>query len=478
MNRLLQVFSSAAIMVRLVFFPSAHVHAQGFSFQGLGHLHERIRESAAYGVSADGSVVVGYSTSGPGTPGPATFEGFRWTEAGGMVGLGHVSGGGTDSRAYGVSADGAVVVGSSNSAAFRWTEAGGMVHLGNNSRHAHGVSADGGVVVGERRSGADMEAFRWTAETGVVGVGYLEYFYWWEPISSAFGVSADCSVVVGGSISGTDAQQAFRWEGGTMPGLGDLPGGEVHSGARAILVDGSVIVGFGRSASGSEAFCWTEAGGMLGLGDLPGGIFSSAAVAVSADGMVIVGNSQTDTGSEAFIWAPEHGMRNLKSVLTAGGLNLAGWTLSNARGISADGFTIVGVGINPEGQTEAWRASLAQLQTSVTSNSEMLPLGFYLHPNYPNPFWSGATSRSVADAAPRGAGNPNTVISFQLSVNSHVRLRVFDVTGREVATLVDGNLAAGNHAVTFAPRNLAGGIYFYQLTAGKFSQTRKAVLVR
>jgi hypothetical protein len=80
--------------------------------------------------------------------------------------------------------------------------------------------------------------------------------------------------------------------------------------------------------------------------------------------------------------------------------------------------------------------------------------------NYPNPF------------------NPSTVISFQLSVNSHVTLRVFDVAGREVATLVDGNLAAGNHAVTFSPRDLAGGIYFYKLTAGKFSQTRKAVLMK
>jgi len=102
--------------------------------------------------------------------------------------------------------------------------------------------------------------------------------------------------------------------------------------------------------------------------------------------------------------------------------------------------------------------------------SETLPTDFSLSQNYPNPFWSGATSRS--------AGNPSTVISFQLPVNSRVTLQVFDVNGREVATLVDGNLAAGNHAVTFASRDLAGGIYFYQLTAGKFSQTRKAVLMK
>jgi hypothetical protein len=97
--------------------------------------------------------------------------------------------------------------------------------------------------------------------------------------------------------------------------------------------------------------------------------------------------------------------------------------------------------------------------TGVEETSEA-PATFGLWPNYPNPF------------------NPSTVISFQLSVNSHVTLKVFDVNGREVATLVDGEMAAGNHVVTFAPRDLAGGLYFYKLTAGKFSQTRKAVLMK
>jgi hypothetical protein len=93
-------------------------------------------------------------------------------------------------------------------------------------------------------------------------------------------------------------------------------------------------------------------------------------------------------------------------------------------------------------------------------NSESRPTDFSLSQNYPNPF------------------NPSTVISFQLPVNSHVTLNVFDVNGREVATLVDGNLAAGNHAVPFAPRETTTGLYFYKITAGKFSQTRKAVLMK
>ncbi len=100
--------------------------------------------------------------------------------------------------------------------------------------------------------------------------------------------------------------------------------------------------------------------------------------------------------------------------------------------------------------------------TSVETNNEraVLPGKFILYQNYPNPF------------------NPSTVISFQLPVNSHVTLKVFDVLGREVATLVDGTLEAGNHTVTFAPYELVAGIYFYKVTAGKFSYMRKAVLVK
>ena len=105
------------------------------------------------------------------------------------------------------------------------------------------------------------------------------------------------------------------------------------------------------------------------------------------------------------------------------------------------------------------------IATSVSSE-ETSPIAFSLLQNYPNPFWSAATS------------NPSTTIRFSLPQRELVTLKVFDVNGREVATLVDGEMAAGNHVVTFAPRDLAGGLYFYKFTAGKFSQTRKAVLVK
>lgn len=76
------------------------------------------------------------------------------------------------------------------------------------------------------------------------------------------------------------------------------------------------------------------------------------------------------------------------------------------------------------------------------------------------------------------AGDPSTVIGFHLAVKNHVTLQVFDVYGREVATLVDGERTAGTHQVTFTARAAAAGLYFYKITAGKFTQTRKAVLLQ
>ena len=101
---------------------------------------------------------------------------------------------------------------------------------------------------------------------------------------------------------------------------------------------------------------------MVGLGDLPGGIFSSDARGVSADGSVIVGSSYIVSGKVVFIWDAVKGMRNLQAILEVQlGLNLAGWTLTDARGVSPNGNTIVGYGINPLGATEGWIATLSSV---------------------------------------------------------------------------------------------------------------------
>jgi cysteine-rich repeat protein/probable HAF family extracellular repeat protein len=144
-----------------------------------------------------------------------------------------------------------------------------------------------------------------------------------------------------------------------MEGLGDLDGGNFDSWAGDISDDGTVIVGGGISASGWEAFRWTPGGGMEGLGGLDGGRFESEAYAVSADGSVIVGECQSASGDEVCIWDATGRILELDQVLVNNfGLDLTGWTLERATGISDDGLTIVGTGTNPSGYTEAWIAVL------------------------------------------------------------------------------------------------------------------------
>ncbi|MFN0157722.1 MAG: alpha-amylase family glycosyl hydrolase [Bacteroidota bacterium] len=96
----------------------------------------------------------------------------------------------------------------------------------------------------------------------------------------------------------------------------------------------------------------------------------------------------------------------------------------------------------------------------VTPPDQQLPTEFALFQNYPNPF------------------NPQTVIRFDVRTYGHTSLRVFDVLGREVATLVNEDLPAGTHQRSFDARGLASGVYLYRLSAGEYTETRKLVLMK
>ena len=141
---------------------------------------------------------------------------------------------------------------------------------------------------------------------------------------TANGVSADGNVVVGSIDRITGIVEAFRWTASDGEiGLGLLPGGSNFSYASAVsAMDMSSSVA-AKALSGMEAFRWTEAGGMIGLGDLPGGNFSSSATDTTADGSIVVGSSNVFSGEppvipdgDPFIWDETHGMRNLVDVLT------------------------------------------------------------------------------------------------------------------------------------------------------------------
>jgi photosystem II stability/assembly factor-like uncharacterized protein len=101
---------------------------------------------------------------------------------------------------------------------------------------------------------------------------------------------------------------------------------------------------------------------------------------------------------------------------------------------------------------------------------EMNPSTFELSQNYPNPFSSGARSR--------GAGNSATTIEFALPQPAFVSLKIFNILGEEIATLVAESLTAGRHHYVWQPKGLASGVYVYRLEAGTFVQTRKLILLR
>jgi len=104
----------------------------------------------------------------------------------------------------------------------------------------------------------------------------------------------------------------------------------------------------------------------------------------------------------------------------------------------------------------------AALQTLITSvdDDNTIPVEYSLSQNYPNPF------------------NPSTRISFSISQQTHVSLKVYDVLGREVAELVNKEMSAGFYKVDFDASNLSSGIYFYSLKANEFFKTRKMLLVK
>ncbi len=99
------------------------------------------------------------------------------------------------------------------------------------------------------------------------------------------------------------------------------------------------------------------------------------------------------------------------------------------------------------------------LLTDIARQGEV-PKQFEMKQNFPNPF------------------NPTTTVRFGLPQRSHVTLSVFNTLGQEIARLVNGEVEAGYHEVTFEGGGLSSGVYFYKIQAGDFVLTKRLLLLR
>lgn len=130
-------------------------------------------------------------------------------------------------------------------------------------------------------------------------------------------------------------------------------------------------------------------------------------------------------------------------------------------GATLNGRALAQTAVTTDGNT------IVQPPTTVVSTPDVdpvLPEGFTLFQNYPNPF------------------NPSTSIQYRLEKSGQVSLKVYNMLGHEIATLVNGRQEAGDHTVTFntglATLNLASGAYLYRLEAGQFVSVRKFILMK
>ncbi len=347
------------------------------TFQGIGDFPgESGLLSVPAGVSPDGSVVFGRAESHYG------WESFRWTAETGIQRLGFPWWEGYfGSGALDASYDGSIIIGahwigdSDGYTMFRpyvWTQADGTRELpmpaglyGDWSGEAVALSSDGRLAVGwigrqppvhgQRR---DLSAVVWNIEDRTVEL--MEQPPSTDSSYSSRDISSNGSTILVGTLQGD-----YLWTEQYGYTQTTFPGGE------ALSPDGKVIAGTQREYTPT----FHEYGFLLNGNDeitmlgVPDGWVSNPVYAISYDGSVVVGklcDGYFNPQYGAYLWTEQEGVRLLEEILVEDyGLDLTGWDLLSATGISYDGMTIVGTGINPDGYLEGWVATIPEPATII-----------------------------------------------------------------------------------------------------------------
>ena len=249
-------------------------------------------------------------------------------------------------------------------------------------------------------------------------------------------------------------------------------------------------------AGGSGAELWTDGlgnsnnGTIIILEDLDGNGFSD----FSLSGPQSVFRKDTKTDSLQWIYSPSSSyIRGIDDIGDVNGDSIGdiavvtqnpprAIVLDGAKGIVLFDYSL-GAGINQRGDRISVLPDIDESNSNefvagsrdgkvicfsggpdgtvgIQQISNIIPEKYSLHQNYPNPF------------------NPSTRIKFDIPKNVKVSLKVFDILGREVASLVNSELNAGAYEYTFEGARFSSGIYFYTLTAGDFNETKKMLLVK
>jgi hypothetical protein len=128
-----------------------------------------------------------------------------------------------------------------------------------------------------------------------------------------------------------------------------------------------------------------------------------------------------------------------------------------------DSVVYLAAGYNAAGQTSVLKFAARCYYcnaTGISNNNNNIPLSYSLQQNYPNPF------------------NPVTKISYDIPKSGFVTVKIFDILGKEIATLVNENKNPGRYIVDFDGTSFASGTYFYRLESNGFVATKKMILIK
>ncbi|MFZ1519556.1 MAG: T9SS type A sorting domain-containing protein [Ignavibacteriaceae bacterium] len=300
--------------------------------------------------------------------------------------------------------------------------------------------------------------------------------------NSRFGISVDLSadgntLLVGGHTDNTNAGAVwvFGRIGNGWSNEIKLTGNDAIGSARfgrSVSISGNgntaVIGGYEDDAAKGAVWVFVRSGSgwfqqgnkLVGTG-ATGNASQGFSISLSDDGnTVVIGGIDDDAFAGAtWVFTRSGGIWSQSGNKLIGSGTVGNANQGGAVAISPDGNTIVVGGIADNTNLgAAW--IFIPGTTSVEQTSNETPSSFLLEQNYPNPF------------------NPTTKISWQSSVSSWQTLKVYDILGNEIATLVNEYKPAGSYEVEFNTSGLVSGIYFYQLTSGSQVFTKKMMLIK